>query len=92
MTESTLHHDVAGMFAGAARAHHEATGGANPGWAQWYAQHLVDDLNDALGSDLTSDALADWLVDADRRYQEESPSESWPKAYAHWILAERASG
>lgn len=92
MTDSAVFNDVVRMFARAAQAHHEATGGTNPGWASWYAEHLVDDLNTALRSDLDSGELEDWLVEADRRYREESPSEPWPKAYAGWILEERTPG
>lgn len=92
MTESTHFDEIAKLMAGAARAHHEATGGDNPGWARWYAEHLIDDVNRTLGSDMEADELAGWLVEADRRYTEESPSQSWPKAYAGWLIEGQATG
>jgi hypothetical protein len=82
---------IKGLMAGAARAHHEATGGDNPGWARWYAQHLVDDLSQAVGTELAVAELEDWLVEADRRYQRENPDQSWPRAYATWLLEDQAS-
>ncbi len=69
-----------------AQAHHAATGGLNPQWADWYAERLVDEVNDALNTEVSIDDLAAWLGEADRRYQEESPEMSWPKAYAEWLL------
>lgn len=92
MTDSTRLDEIARLMVGAARAHHEATGGTNPGWARWYAEHLIDDVNRAMGSDMELDELEGWLVQADRRYQEESPAQSWPKAYAGWLIEYRATG
>ena len=92
MTESTHFDEIAKLMAGAARAHHEATGGVNPGWARWYAEHLIEDVNRTLGSEMELDELEGWLVEADRRYTEDSPSQSWPKAYAGWLLEDRATG
>lgn len=89
MSETNLRDEIAHLMVNTARAHHEATGGVNPEWAKWYAERLVDDLNDSLGSDLSQDDLERWLTDADRRYREESPSESWPKTYADWLIAEQ---
>ncbi len=70
-----------------ADAHHEATGGVNPQWAGWYAEHLIGDVNRVLDADMSVEELAAWLIEADRRYREEDPEMSWPKAYASWLLA-----
>ena len=70
----------------AARAHHETTGGLNPGWAEWYADHLIDDINEFSKKEMTVEELAEWLAEADRRYQAEAPGMSWPRAYATWML------
>lgn len=86
MNDPDLHHVLVGRLITTARAHHTATGGVNPQWAQWYAEYLLDDLNNTLGTDLETADLADWLDRADRRYNEESPDTSWPKAYATWLL------
>jgi NAD(P)-dependent dehydrogenase (short-subunit alcohol dehydrogenase family) len=91
MTDSNLTSEIARHMANTARAHHEATGGVNPQWADWYAERLVDDVNEALGSDMDVAELAAWLADADRRYREEPREESWPKVYAGWLIAEHLS-
>ncbi len=87
---SDTFHELVGHLIDTARAHHEATGGVNPEWAQWYAERLLEHVRDLVDEEMTVDDLAAWLEDADRRYQEESPEISWPKAYAGW-LQERSS-
>ncbi len=79
-------HQLIGHLIDTARAHHETTGGVNPQWAQWYAERLVEPVRELVDEDMTVDTLAGWLEDADKRYQEESPEVSWPKAYASWLL------
>ena len=71
-----------------ARAHHKATGGVNPAWAEWYAEHMIDDLNNFSRKQMSIDELSSWLADADRRFRAETPEMSWPRAYANWILDE----
>lgn len=88
MSDSDLVNESARLLASTARAHHEATGGANPEWARWYAEHLVDDLNEVLNTGLYVDVLEAWLISADRRYREEPQTESWPKVYAGWLVSE----
>jgi hypothetical protein len=69
-----------------ARAHHAATGGPNPRWAEWYAERAVLKVNRVLGSQMTVEDLAGWLTAADLRYTTEQPEMSWPRAYATWML------
>lgn len=91
MTDSDLTEVIAHHMVNTARAHHEATGGVNPQWANWYAERLVDDVNQALGSDMDVDQLAQWLSDADQRYRSEPQDHSWPKMYARWLVDEHTS-
>jgi hypothetical protein len=79
---------IVGYLVATARAHHAATGGVNPQWAQWYAEHLLDDLNRALQADMDESELEAWLTAADRRYRDEPQTRSWPKAYAAWLQAD----
>ena len=79
--------ELVGYLITTAKAHHEATGGVNPQWAEWYAERLVGDVNRVLNAEMSVDELAEWLIGADRRYREEGPELSWPKAYASWLLA-----
>lgn len=88
MAIDEAYHELVGLFIETARAHHEATGGINPQWAEWYAEHLVQHVNDLLRGGMTIDELAAWLTSADRRYRVEGPEVSWPKAYASWLLEE----
>lgn len=82
-------HQLIGVFVSTAEAHHQATGGVNPAWAQWYAEKLVDEVNRITNAELTEPEMARWLTEADLRYQREDPPMSWPKAYAQWLLAEK---
>lgn len=69
-----------------ARAHHAATGGPNPQWADWYAEHMVHELNETLNIDWSTGQLSVWLTQSDIRYRGEEPDVSWPHAYADWIV------
>ena len=74
------------LLAGAGRAHHEAVGGPNPGWPEWYAQHLLDHgIADHLGFEPTLSQLADWLQRADEKHRAEAPESPWPPYYAELI-------
>lgn len=86
MNDSDVHRELMGVLVHTAQAHHAATGGANPQWATWYAEHSVDDMNRLLGTEMSVAELADWLAAADRRYAGDGPEESWPRAYATWLL------
>lgn len=88
MTQEDRTYSLMGVLVETARAHHAATGGPNPEWAKWYAESAVDEVNQILGAKMTTGELADWLVAADRRYTEERPKLSWPRAYATWLLEE----
>lgn len=79
-------HELIGHLIETARAHHEATGGINPQWAEWYAARLITPVRQLVHEEMEVDDLAQWLEEADRRYQEEEPDVSWPKAYAGWLL------
>lgn len=88
MQESDRFEEVAGLLVTTAKAHHAATGGVNPRWARWYAEHLIDDLNASLDVHFDVDQLEAWLIDADVRYRQGPQTASWPKAYASWLVAE----
>jgi hypothetical protein len=78
-----------------ARAHHEATGGVNPGWAEWYADQLQSDIAEFVGYQPAVDEIVEWLVRADEIHRAERSDEKWPPVYAELILgwvAERSNG
>lgn len=86
MTEDDALDRLVEHLKAAARAHHQATGGVNPAWAEWYAEHLIDDINQFSKREMTVEALSEWLAEADRRFRAEMPEMSWPRAYATWML------
>jgi hypothetical protein len=81
-----------GVLVHTARAHHEATGGPNPSWAEWYAHHAVAEINELLDRRMSEPELAEWLAAADRRYLAEQPEQSWPRAYATWLMEGASTG
>ena len=80
--------EIVGYLVATAKTHHAVTGGVNPEWARWYAEHLIDDLSSVLSSEIEIDELADWLAEADDRYRSDPQTSSWPKAYAAWLIEE----
>lgn len=88
MTQADKTTELMGVLVETARAHHAATGGPNPRWAEWYANNAIHELNRLLDSEMTVRELTDWLIGADRRYTSEQPDKSWPRAYATWLLEE----
>lgn len=65
MSHNDTRDEVVGFLVTTAREHHATTGGVNPEWARWYAEHLVVDLNEALSADMTVEQLEEWLKAAD---------------------------
>lgn len=78
------------LLAGTARAHHEATGGTNADWAQWYAEHLTGDIDEFVGHSPSVKDIQSWLVDAEEKHHVEDPDGRWPPFYARFIIEERA--
>ncbi|HLF60905.1 MAG TPA: hypothetical protein VI980_06995 [Acidimicrobiia bacterium] len=89
MTESRVQSELVGLLVQTARDHHAATGGPDTRWAEWYAERLINDVNRVLDTEMSAPELAEWLASADRRYVAEQPQESWPTAYAQWLLADQ---
>ncbi len=75
-----------------ARAHHEATGGVNAAWAQWYARYLEGRLGEHLGYDPGAATIATWLSTADLLYRAEARNVGWPRFYAGYFLDQVESG
>ena len=77
---------LARLLGSAGRAHHAEVGGPNPGWPEWYADHVHADIADHIGFEPTIDQVAGWLREADEHHRLEAPDESWPQFYARYIL------
>jgi hypothetical protein len=91
MVDESAQHGLTRLLAGTARAHHDATGGSNDSWAQWYAEHLAGKIDDFVGFSPSVETIGEWLVAADDKQRAEDPDGHWPSAYARYILAEPAA-
>ena len=82
---------VADLLHEAAETHHvvyRIVDGDDPDWASWYAQWLIDlsELPDLLGRRPVRSELVYLLVDLDKHYVADTPSEPWEQYYAREIL------
>jgi hypothetical protein len=87
---------IADLLHEAAETHHvvfRITDGDDPDWASWYADWLLDhsELPDLLGAAPIRSHLVHALVELDRRYESERPSERWEDFYALELIG-RFSG
>jgi hypothetical protein len=79
--------DLTRLLGSAGRAHHEAFGGPNPEWPEWYATFLVDNgISTHVGFDPDVEVVADWLCRADEQHRSEASEERWPPYYAALIF------
>lgn len=80
--------DLTRLLGAAGRAHHEAFGGPNAGWPEWYAAFLIDnDLESRVGFKLELDQVVGWLKEADEKHRAEASEERWPAYYADLIFS-----
>jgi hypothetical protein len=87
---------IAALLHEAAETHHvvfRITDGDDPDWASWYADWLLghSELPDLLGAAPVRSHLVHALVDLDRGYESERPSERWEDFYALELI-DRFSG
>lgn len=87
MPDSNQAHELTLLLVAAGRAHHQAIGGPNPDWPNWYARHLVDNgIAAHVGFEPTVEQVATWLEEADAKHRAEAPDQPWPPYYAELIL------
>jgi hypothetical protein len=82
---------VAKVLDAAAETHHvvyRISDGDDPDWASWYADWLLDlsELPDVLGDRPVRSHLVHALVELERSYAAESPSDRWEEWYAARLL------
>jgi hypothetical protein len=88
--------EIADLLHEAGETHHivyRIVDGDDPDWASWYADWLLDhsELPDLLGAAPIRSHLVHALVELDRRYESERPSERWEDFYALELI-DRFSG
>jgi hypothetical protein len=59
MSDAEARSELVGYLVTTAKAHHKATGGVNPQWAECYTEHLITDVNRVLNADMSVDELAE---------------------------------
>lgn len=91
MSDATIE-ELKELLKSVARAHHEATGGVNPAWPEWYAEHLRDAISPLIGANPSVEEIAGWLTAADIEYRAEERDVSWPRYYASFILSRMVQG
>jgi hypothetical protein len=87
---------IAALLDEAAETHHRVfriTDGVDEDWASWYADWLLNlsELPELLGTKPVRSELVYGLVELDKQYANEQPTERWPQYYAHG-LARQFSG
>jgi hypothetical protein len=78
---------IAKLLEELSETHHRVyriTDGVDDDWASWYADWLLDhsELPALLGARPVRSHLVHALVDLDRAYARDAPSEPWPAFYA----------
>jgi len=74
------------LLSAAAHAHHDATGGPDHDWANWYARFLEHEMEPSLGIDPSVDDMASLLRIAADKHRDETDHLPWPSYYAELIL------
>jgi hypothetical protein len=82
---------IAELLHEAAETHHvvfRITDGDDPDWASWYADWLLDhsELPDLLGATPVRSHLVHALVELDRQYESDHPTERWEDFYSEGLL------
>jgi hypothetical protein len=83
--------EIAELLHAAAETHHVVFGitdGADPDWASWYSDWLVNlsRLPELLGTKPVRSELTYLLVGIDREYTREAASERWEDFYARRLI------
>jgi hypothetical protein len=89
--ESSKQQQVASLLHEAAETHHvvyRITEGDDPDWASWYADWLLNlsELATILGSRPVRSHLVHLLVEVERSYAREQPSDPWESVYARRLI------
>jgi hypothetical protein len=87
---------IADLLHEAAETHHvvfRITDGDDPDWASWYADWLLDhsELPQLLGAAPVRSHLVHALVELDRAYVADQPSDRWEDVYARSLAQQFAA-
>lgn len=85
MTHPQLHNRLADLFRHTAHAHQDAfrdTGGDDPEWPLWYADHLRRPLGEVLDTHFYKSQLIYCLMNADFEHTARAPETDWADFWA----------
>ncbi len=85
---------IADLLQETAHAHHQAyleTGGFDPEWPLWYAQHLQEKLSTLLNHPLTQSELVYHIIRLDKAYTTKARRQPWQEFYAQELISEYSS-
>ena len=77
---------LARLIDAAGQAHHEAIGGADPEWPEWYANQMYPAVLAHVDSNPSVDEVAQWLAEADELHRTAAPEAPWAEFYADTII------
>jgi glutaredoxin len=99
MINEQLHAQLTHLFKDSEREHQAAfaaTGGDDPEWPLWYADHLQKPLEEALGTEFYKSQLIYCLMNADFEHTARAPDSDWAGFFAsefieHYAPSETAT-
>ena len=89
MDRSNTIREVTELLKQTGEAHHkafEATDGADPDWAMWYAEHLTEHLRPLLETELSQAEVVCALMQAADEHQARAPDQPWPEYYSALVV------
>lgn len=90
MADTSKRNAIAALLRETGSAHHRAfiqTGGDDPDWARWYAEHLAAPLGRLFGREVDTGDLECDLTTVDREHRALAERPDWAPFYADWLLA-----
>jgi hypothetical protein len=85
VAETAILQQIIDILVETVSAHHEAfgeSGGIDPEWPLWYAQHTREALCEALGANFTLSELVYLYLQLDGELRLRAPGAYWPAFYA----------
>ncbi len=88
MSDRELIKQLEALFQETGQAHHEAfveSGGEDPEWPLWYAEHALEKLKELLNVSFTKSQLVYLLLTASNEQQVRAPGADWAWYYARFF-------
>lgn len=89
MTNGNITENVVALLMETGKNHHVAfkeSGGVDPEWPLWYADHLHEPLGNILNTKLTKSEIIYLLMKLEKQRMANDPEAEWPKYYAKILV------